>query len=68
MVTFRTPKKWMIDMARPKKLKPEQEKAILELAQQGKNYYLISKELGINHGTVNYWLRKNAVNTQVNQQ
>ncbi len=43
---------------RPSVLNEEQRLAIRKLAEEGMNYYKIGKQLGINKGTVHYYLAK----------
>ncbi len=43
---------------RPSVLTQEQKARILELHTKGNFYIAIAKELGLNHGTVRYWLTK----------
>ena len=46
---------------RPRKLTDDQLSKIRELASQGLDYYKISKQLGLNKGSVRYWIRKSLV-------
>ena len=48
----------MVRKGRPSVLNEEQKLAISKLAKEGMNYYRIGKQLGINKGTVHYYLAK----------
>lgn len=51
---------------RPRIVTAAQLSAILEMAQAGKNYLQIAKAIGVNKGSVRYFMQKYAQNGVVN--
>ena len=58
----------MNSRGRPRKVTQEQLEAIFHLANCGKNYLEIAKELGINKGSVAWFMKKQAGRNSVNRQ
>ncbi len=58
----------MSNRGRPRVITASQLQTIQELAKTRKSYWLIAKELNLNHGMVKYWLDRYSEKGHVNNQ